>query len=56
MNETGLLHWLNTLYPDSLPNKEVTSYELGKLVGQREVIEQLNIKFKIEEIVNDIIK
>lgn len=56
MNDIQVLQWLNTLYPDNLPTKELTPYQLGVLVGQREVIEQLKVKFKIEEIVNDISK
>ena len=36
-----LLEMLKTKYPDRLPNKEVTNYELGKLIGQQEVIKYL---------------
>lgn len=36
-----LLEMLKVKYPDKLPSKELTNYELGKLIGQQEVIKYL---------------
>ena len=42
-----ILQWLEDMYPDKLPYDKVTEHELGVLIGQRQLIEQLKIKLKI---------
>ncbi len=44
-----IMDWLDEKFPDRLPNKQVTEFELGVLIGNRQVIEDLKIKLKIEE-------
>lgn len=39
--DVELLHHLQRTFPDQLPKKQVTKFELGKLIGQRSVIEHL---------------
>ena len=36
-----LIQCLSRDFPDVLPRKEVSSYELGRLTGQQEVIDKL---------------
>ena len=36
-----LLRHLQRTFPDTLPKKQVTKYELGRLIGQRSVIDHL---------------
>ena len=43
-----ILDFLETLYPDKLPRQYVSDYELGILLGQRQLIEQLKIKLKLQ--------
>ncbi len=44
----NLIDWLEVMYPNTLPIIETSPYELGILIGQRIVIEQIKIKFKKE--------
>ncbi len=48
MESNSIVDWLDIMYPDSLPLYQVTDYELGVLVGQRLLIEQLKVKYKKE--------
>jgi hypothetical protein len=55
--ETNLIiDWLDSMYPDRLPFNKVSEYELGVLVGQRNLIEQLKIKLKISKPIEEEIK
>lgn len=36
-------------FPNQLPKKEITPFELGKLVGQQEVIDKLIVEQQITE-------
>ena len=50
-SETSLVNiikWLDELYPDKLPTKNVDQFTLGRLIGQREVIEQIKMKVAFE--------
>jgi len=51
-----ILQWLEQKFPDRLPNAYVTDFELGVLVGNRQVVEDLKIKLKIEEEVEEDVK
>lgn len=44
-----IIDWLDEKFPNQLPIKQVTEFELGVLVGNRQVVEDLKIKLKIEE-------
>jgi len=46
---SNVIHWLEIKFPNHLPIKKVSEYELGILVGQQQVIEDLKVKLKIEE-------
>ena len=55
--ETNLiLAWLEEMFPDRLPFNRVDDYELGVLVGQRQLIEQLKVKLKVTEKIEEEIK
>ena len=49
MEATQILNWLETMYPNTLPLERVDDFELGILVGQRQLIEQLKIKLQVEK-------
>ena len=49
MNDEYMLKWLREAFPNRLPVKEPSMFELGILVGQQQVVEQLKIKLKLEE-------
>ena len=51
-----ILDFLEELYPDVLPVRKVDDYELGILVGQRQLIEQLKVKLKVTEKIEEEIK
>lgn len=36
-------------FPNQLPKKEITPFELGKLIGQQEVIDKLIVEQQITE-------
>lgn len=44
-----LIRKLQMDFPNELPKVEITSFELGKKVGQQEVIEKLKIEQQITE-------
>ena len=44
----NLVDWLDIRFPDKLPTIKISDYELGVLVGQRIVVEEIKIKFKKE--------
>jgi glutathione S-transferase len=56
MESNYILEWLEEMYPDRLPLKQVNDFELGVLIGQRQLIEQLKIKLKINEPIEETIK
>ena len=57
MKEHNLvLQWLEEMYPNKLPLDRVDTYELGVLIGQRSLIEQLKIKLKVEKPIEENIK
>jgi len=58
MEIEGLQAWLDERFPNKLPAKRVDEFELGYLLGQRNVVEQIRIKYmKLEEImVNEVTK
>jgi hypothetical protein len=51
-----ILDFLEELYPNILPITNVSDFELGVLVGQRQLIEQLKIKLKLGEEPEETIK
>jgi len=56
METLQLIQWLDAAYPDKIPTSRVDSYELGILVGQRILIEQLKIKLKVDLLQEEEIK
>lgn len=40
-----LLKKLKEDYPNKLPKKEISNYELGYLIGQQSIIEKLDYEF-----------
>jgi glutathione S-transferase len=56
MESNYILEWLEEMYPDRLPLKQVNDFELGVLIGQRQLIEQLKIKLKINKPIEETIK
>lgn len=44
-----LIKKLQDDFPNKLPKHEITPYELGRLVGQQEVIEKLIVEQQITE-------
>ena len=49
MDNNYILQFLEEAYPNRLPLKQVSDYELGVLIGQQMLIEQLKIKLKVSE-------
>lgn len=45
----GLLKFLEQTYPDTLPRTQLTGFELGILIGQRDVVEHLRSIYEQEE-------
>ena len=43
----SILDFLEELYPDRLPVTRVSDFELGILIGQRQLIEMLKVKLKL---------
>ena len=41
-----VLQYLEETYPNKLPIKQVSDFELGKLLGVQELIDNLKIKLK----------
>jgi len=56
MENNIILKWLEEMYPNTLPLDRVSEYDLGVLIGQRTLIENLKIKLKIEKTIEEIIK
>ena len=53
-NNTLLLHWLEEYCPDKAPREMMSEYQLGVLVGQRNLIEHIKTKLKLKELdIND---
>lgn len=48
MENNEIVQFLDKKFPDQLPIKEISSYELGVLVGQQQVIKDLKAKLKYE--------
>ena len=48
-DSTYIMDYLSEAFPNRLPMGEVTSYELGVLVGQQELIEKLKLKLEYTE-------
>ena len=46
----GLIKFLEETYPDSLPRKQVSDFELGFLIGQRGVVDYLKQLYESEHI------
>lgn len=44
-----LIYKLKQDFPNELPKQEISSFELGKLVGQQQVIEKLIVEQQITE-------
>jgi hypothetical protein len=51
-----VLEWLEEQYPNKLPYTKVSEFELGVLVGQRNLIEQLKIKLNASEPIEEVVK
>ena len=45
---SNLVDWLETRYPNQLPIRQTSDYELGVLIGQRIVVEEIKLKYKKE--------
>jgi len=56
MESSHILQWLEEMYPDKLPFNKVDEFTLGVLVGQRQLIEQLKIKLKIDKPIEEEVK
>ena len=50
MENSNILTFLEDYCPDRAPTIKMSEWELGVLAGQRQLIEQLKIKLKVEEI------
>ena len=48
--------WLEEMYPNKLPYTNIDTFDLGVLVGQQQLIEQLKIKLNIEKPIEEQIK
>lgn len=44
-----LIQCLNRDFPDKIPRKEITLYELGFLAGQQSIIDKLKFEAKEDE-------
>ena len=44
-----LIYKLKQDFPNELPKNEVTPFELGRLIGQQQVIEKLTVEQQITE-------
>jgi len=44
----SLINWLEDCVPDRAPLSQLTEWEYGVLAGQRLLVEQIKIKFKVE--------
>ncbi len=53
---SNIVQWLETKFPNQLPIRKISEYELGVLVGQQIVIEDLKIKLEVEEVEVDEVK
>ena len=53
MESSTVVAWLEEMYPNKLPYKQVSEFELGVLVGQRQLIEQLKIKLKLNLLIEE---
>ena len=42
-----ILKWLEEFCPDKAPKYQLSDYEQGVIVGQRQLIEHLKIKLKV---------
>ena len=42
-----ILNYLEEAYPNRLPLGKVSEYELGRLVGMQELIDNLKVKLKV---------
>lgn len=45
----GLLKFLEETYPDTLPRSQISDFDLGVLIGQRDVVEHLRSIYEQEE-------
>ncbi len=42
------MQWLEERYPNQLPMMKVSDFELGILIGQQQLIEQIKVKLQVE--------
>lgn len=49
MENNYILQWLEEKFPDRLPTNNVGQFELGVLIGQRQLIEDLKVKLNLQE-------
>ena len=56
MDSSNILQWLEEYCPDRAPSYYLDAYALGIIVGQREMIEHLKIKLKIDKPIEETIK
>ena len=56
MEMEQMMRWLEEMYPNKTPTTNLDSFELGLLAGQRILIEQLKIKLKLNNQVQEEIK
>lgn len=54
MENNYIVAWLEEKYPNVLPYKKTDDFELGVLVGQQMLIEELKIKLKVNEETEDV--
>ena len=50
--ETNIVTNLEEAYPNRLPYKEVSPFELGRLIGHQEVVNHIKERLRYEEIKN----
>lgn len=49
MEAQQILQFLTTKFPNKLPFEKISEFDLGVLVGQQQVIEDLKVKLKYED-------
>jgi hypothetical protein len=43
------IQWLEDVAPDRLPLTKLSDFELGVLVGERQLVERIKIKLEVKE-------
>ena len=54
MENSTILQWMEEVCPDKAPITKLSEWELAIIVGQRELIEKLKIKLRVNEEVDNV--